>query len=257
MPHRELPAMVPAIAIDKASGAPPEPEEVSSVLHTVFNTKTSQASLDASYALTNLLCNSVGFRGLKGYGVLDEIKKAASDKKNGAKREGAMFALGALFEIFPRQQPLSEVIFLLQETYLVPIALDALADKGSSVREGAQYALDALFNSLKPESLTTALLPILVNYLGKSTGKWQGTVGALELLGKMADKAKMGTGSREEEKTKDVLREMMGKRLERLIPVVEAGMHDLKSEVRPCGYDFGSFDVLTIHTRSPSKLPRQ
>jgi elongation factor 3 len=47
----------------------------------------------------------------------------------------------------------------------------------------------------------------------------------------MADKAKMGMEALEVEKEKDVLREAMGKKLEGLIPVVENGMHDLKSEV--------------------------
>jgi elongation factor 3 len=41
----------------------------------------------------------------------------------------------------------------------------------------------------------------------------------------------MGLGTKEEEEAKDVLREAMGKRLESLIPVVEQGMHDLKTEV--------------------------
>ncbi|KAJ9663138.1 [NU+] prion formation protein 1 [Coniosporium apollinis] len=226
--------MAPAVIVSKstdASALPPSQDDVSSILDTVFTAKLSQASLDAAYALTNLLIQSVGFRGFQAYGVLEQVKKAAGDKKNGGKREGAMFAVGALFERFPVQQPLSEVVFLLQDSALVPLTLDALADKGSAVREGAQYALDALFNNLKPESLVVALLPILVSYLGKRSGKWQGTVGALALLEKMAEKAKIGMGSREEEQIKDVLREAMGKKLERLIPVVEAGMHDLKSEV--------------------------
>ena len=49
---------------------------------------------------------------------------------------------------------------------------------------------------------------------------------------RMADKAKMGMESLEVEKEKDVLRDAMGKKLEGLIPIVEAGMHDLKPEVR-------------------------
>lgn len=225
------PAVIVSKSTDPSSALPPSQDDVSSILDTVFTAKLSQVSLDAAYALTNLLMQSVGFRGLQAYGVLDQVKKAAGDKKNGGKREGAMFAVGALFERFPAQQPLSEVVFLLQDTALVPLTLDALADKGSAVREGAQYALDALFNNLRPESLVVALLPILISYLGKRSGKWQGTVGALALLEKMAEKAKIGMGSREEEQIKDVLREAMGKKLERLIPVVEAGMHDLKSEV--------------------------
>lgn len=222
--------MAPTI-IAKTSTEPPNPSDVSAIVGEIFSTKTSQASLDAAYALTNLFLNSVGFRGLAPYGILDEVRKAAADKKNGGKREGAMFLIGAMFELFPRKQPISEVTFLLEHPDLVPLVLDALADKGSSVREGAQYALDALYGNLKPESLVIALIPILLTYLGKRSGKWQGTVGAYQLLGKMADSAKIGMGTKEEEEIKDVLRETMGKKLSGLIPVVEAGMHDLKAEV--------------------------
>jgi elongation factor 3 len=226
--------MAPRIVVKSAdpSGNAPTQEEVSSILHTIFTTQKSQDSLDASYALVNLLINSVGYRGLTSYGVLGEVRKAAGNKKDGAQREGAMFAIGALFERLPPAQPLSEVVFLLQEEDLVPITLDALADKGSTVRESAQYALDALFGNLGPEALIVALLPILVKYLKKKSGKWQGMVGAYSLLARMAEKAKIGSGTREEELIKDVLREAMGRQLEGLIPVVESGMHDLKSEVR-------------------------
>ena len=233
MPHQISPPLAPSmiIPVTSPSGIPPTQDEVSSCLQSIFDAQTSQASLDAAYALTNLLLNSVGFRGLKAYGVLEEIKKSAADKKSGQRRESAMIILGALFEKYPEKQPISEVIFL-QDAQLVPVALDALADKGSVVKESAQYALDALFANLKAEALVVGLLPVLMEYLQKKTGKWQGTVGAFDLIGKMADKAKVGMGSKEEEKTKDFLREAMGKRLEGLIPVVEGGMHDLKSEVR-------------------------
>lgn len=213
------------------SGVPPTQEEISSLLDTAFKAQTSQQSLDASYALANLLVNSVGFRGLREYGILDEIKKAAADKKNGSRRESAMNLLGAMFEGLPPAQRISEVSFLIQDGGVLGLALDALADKGSVVRESAQYALDALFSCLAPEAMVVALLPALSRYLSKRTGKWQGTVGAYGLIGRMADKAKMGTGSKEEESLKDLLRESMGKKLAGLIPVVEAGMHDLKSEV--------------------------
>lgn len=213
------------------SAVPPTHEEVSSFLDTLLSSKTSQESVDASYALTNLLINSVGFRGFRAYGVLDEIKKSAADKKDGSKRESAMNLLGALFEKFPPAQAISEVVFLLQDGGVVSPALDALADKGAVVKESAQYALDALFKNLSTESLVAGLIPVLSQYLGKRSGKWQGTVGAYELLGRMADRAKMGQGSKEEERTKDLLRESMGKKLAGLIPIVEAGMHDLKAEV--------------------------
>ncbi|KAI9838833.1 MAG: hypothetical protein M1819_004039 [Sarea resinae] len=214
-----------------ASGVAPSHDDVTSLVNAIFAAQTSQASLDASYALTNLLLNSVGFRALKGYGVLEDIKKAATDKKSGPRRESAMIVLGAFFERFPEKQPISEVVFLLQDGGLLSLALDALADKGAVVRESAQYALDAIFANLKSEALVVGLLPALTKYLGKRSGKWQGAVGAYELLGRMADKAKVGMGSKEEERAKDVLREAMGKKLSALIPIVEGGMHDLKSEV--------------------------
>ena len=215
------------------SSVAPTHEEISSFLYTIFTGKTSQDCLDASYALTNLLLNSVGFRAFRTYGILAEIKKAAADKKDGAKRESSMILLGALFERFLPQQKLSEVIFLIQDGGIITPALDLLADKGAVVRESAQYALDELFKNLSPEALVIGLIPTLSTYLGKRSGKWQGTVGAYELLGRMADKAKIGLGSKEEESAKDLLRDSMGKKLAGLIPTVEAGMHDLKSEVCP------------------------
>ena len=224
---------MPPTAVTKSIGdaSAPSHADVTSILDTIFNSKTSQASLDAAYALSTILSQCGGFRGLRGYGVLDTIKKAAVDKKNLGRREGAMFALGALFERMPPLQPTTEVVFLVQEESLVPLALDALADKVSSVKESAQYALDALFNNLNPEAIVFAFLRTLMKYLGKKTGKWQGSVGAMELIGRIAEKARMGMGSKEEEQLKDILREAMGKHLEGLIPIVEGGMHDLKPEV--------------------------
>lgn len=213
------------------SGIPPTAEEVSTILKTILDTTSAQTALDASYALTNLLIQSVGIRALLAYNLITEIKKAAVDKKNASKRESAMFILGAMFERFPREQPLSEVVFLLLDGGLIHLVLDGLADKGSSVRESAQYAVDELFKNLEPEAMVVGLLPALQRYLSKPTGKWQGTVGAFTLLGKMADKAQIGTGSKEEELAKDVLRESMGRALKDLIPVVDGGMHDLKAEV--------------------------
>ncbi|KAJ5722226.1 Armadillo-like helical [Penicillium malachiteum] len=234
MPHTispsESPAM-PTIVSKTPSGVAPTSEEISSLLNTIFNSETSQQSLDGSYALTNLLIQSVGVAGLLNYNVLAEAKKAATDKKNGARRESAMLIIGALFERFPREFPLSELVFLLQNGGILNVVLDSLADKGAVVRDAAQYALDALFGCLSPEAKVNAFIPALESYLSKGSGKWQGFVGGFKLLEKMATSAQMGSGSKEEEKDKDVLREAMGKTLKELIPVVESGMHDLKAEV--------------------------
>lgn len=208
--------------------------EVATILNTVFSASTSNASIEAAYQLCDLLLNdpASGFRGLNDYGVLAEIRKAAADKKSGLRRESAQNLLGALFERFPPKQAASEVAFLLQDGGMVNIALDALADKGTVVRNAAQYGLDALVGHLRAESLVVGLLPALINYLNKRTGKWQGTVGALKLLQRLADKTKLDIGSTKEEATeKEVLRELMGSKLATLIPIVEAMMSDLKTEV--------------------------
>ncbi|PWY80899.1 hypothetical protein BO94DRAFT_496454 [Aspergillus sclerotioniger CBS 115572] len=232
MPHPESPTPAMTTVVSKTpSGIPPTSEEIASIVNTIFNAETSQQSLDAAYALTNLLIQSVGCSGFQKYNILPEIKKAATDKKNGARRESAMLILGALFERFPREHPLSEVVFLLQDGGVLNLALDLLADKGAVVRDAAQYAIDALFGCLKAEALVNALLPAITAYLHQNTAKWQGFVGAYSLIEKMASKAQMGTGTLEEEREKDVLREAMGKTLKDLIPLVESGMHDLKNEV--------------------------
>ncbi|KAK1758046.1 [NU+] prion formation protein 1 [Echria macrotheca] len=236
MPHPVSPPTQPTmiVPVKAADGAAPPPSqaEVKSLLDTIFTAKTSNASIEACYALCEVILNSVGFRGLHSYGILAEVKAAAADKKSGLRRESAQNLLGALFERFPPRQPASEVVFLLQDGGMLACALDALADKGSVVREAAQYGIDALFAHLSPEALVAGLLPAITAYLKKATGKWQGAVGAYSLLQKMADKAKITIGTtKEEAEDQDILREAMGTKLAGLIPIVEGGMLDMKPEV--------------------------
>ncbi|KAI8253715.1 [NU+] prion formation protein 1 [Colletotrichum sp. SAR 10_77] len=217
-----------------ATGAAPPPtqDDINAFVHSIFNSATSAASVDAAYGLCEVLNNSVGYLGLQEYGIIAEVKKAAANKKSGQIRESAQNLLGALFERLPPKSPLSEVVFLLQDGGLVGVSLDALSDKGSVVRESAQYALDALFNNLSPEALVVGLLPALTSYLNKKGGKWQGTAQAFKMLQKMAEKANQTVGSTQEQaEVEDVMRETMGTKLAGLIPLVEAGMHDLKAEV--------------------------
>ncbi|RFU32848.1 hypothetical protein B7463_g3520, partial [Scytalidium lignicola] len=231
MPHPVSPPREQPTMISKSETPAPTQAEMTSILDAVFNAPTSASSIDASYALCETLLNSTGFRGMRDYGIIAEIKKAAADKKSGAKRESAQNLLGALFERFPPRQRISEVILML-DGGLVPCALDALADKGAVVRDAAQYGLDSLFSNLSAEAMVAGLLPVLSAYLAKRSGKWQGTVGAYKLLQKMADKAKLtADGTKEQAIEKDTLRDAMGTKLAGLIPIVEAGMHDLKAEV--------------------------
>ncbi|KFZ19330.1 hypothetical protein V502_03704 [Pseudogymnoascus sp. VKM F-4520 (FW-2644)] len=252
-PTRPQPTML--IKSDVPSTVAPTQEEISSLLNTIFTAESSAASVDASYALTQILLNSVGYRGLHAYGIVAEIKKAASDKKSGLKRESAQNLLGAFFERFPTPQPISEVVFIIQDGGLVPCALDALADKGAVVRDAAQYALDALFVLLSSEALVIALLPVLLQYLSKRTGKWQGTVGAYKLLQRIADKAKLEAGTtKEEANDKDMLRDSLGAKLAGLIPVVEEGMHDLKGEVEKAAIN--TMNSLTTLLSNDDVAPR-
>ncbi|KZZ97752.1 elongation factor 3 [Ascosphaera apis ARSEF 7405] len=223
--------MAAPIMIAKGPAAPPSQADVAAFMNTIFNGEESQQCLDAAYGLTNLLITSTGYRGLQSYNLLRDIQKGATDKKSGAKRESAMLILGALFEQFPARHPLSEVVFLIENGGVLDIALDALADKGAVVREAAKYAIDALFAGLKEEALVSAMMPALVRYLQKSSAKWQGAVEAYKLLGRMAERTMTPGTNREQQALKDLLREAMGKRLKEIIPVVEAGMHDLKGEV--------------------------
>ncbi|KAG6006427.1 hypothetical protein E4U21_007045 [Claviceps maximensis] len=251
MPH----PVSPPTMVSKDAAPPPSQEDVAGFMDTIFSAQTSSASVDASYGLCQIFLNSIGYVGLQQYGVLAELKKAAADKKNVLRRECSQNLLGAIFERFPPKQPISEVVVLCQEDDLVACALDALADKGAVVREAAQYGLDALFNNLSSEALVTGLLPVLSTYLGKKTGKWQGTVGAYKLLQKMADKAKLAIGaSKEEAVDKDILREAMGAKLAGLIPLVEGGMHDLKTEVEKQALD--TMNSLTSLLSNDDVAPR-
>ncbi|KAK4211774.1 [NU+] prion formation protein 1 [Rhypophila decipiens] len=230
-PNQTTNMVVPVKAADGA-GPAPSAADVAAILTTVFSAKTSNASIEAAYALCELLLNSVGVRGLSQYGVLAEIKKAATDKKSVDRRECAQNLLGAIFERLPPRQRASEAVLLLHDNGLIACALDALADKSSIVKEAAQYGIDALFNNLSPEALVVGLMPALVEYLKKATGKWQGALGASILIEKMADKAKIKIGTtKEQSEEQDILREAMGTKLATLIPIVEAGMLDMKIEV--------------------------
>lgn len=216
--------------ITKAGSAPPPP--FVELLESVFNAKTSDESVQRAYALCDELLNTVGYQGLVEYGVLNRVRAGAANKKSGLERESAQNLLGALLERITPKQPLSEVSFLRRQDGVVGCALDALSDKGAVVRDASQYGLDALYRCLSAESLVVGLLPAISAYLSKKTGKWQGRVGALKLLQKMADKAQMEIGcTKEEALEKDLLREAMGAKLASLIPIVEGDMHDLKAEV--------------------------
>lgn len=231
MPHHIPSPCIMPVMISKADGPLPTQNDISGILDNIF-TLDSDSSIAAAYSLCDLLLNSIGFKGLTSYGIITEIKRAAVDKKATSRREGAQNLLGAIFERLIPKQRICEVILLNLDGGMVSYGLDALADKTPVIRSAAQYGIDELFKSLSPEALVCGLLPTLSSYLEKRTGKWQGTVAAYKLLQKMADKAKMELATtKEEANEKDILRKALGSKLGGLIPIVEAGMHDMKLDV--------------------------
>lgn len=245
--------MAPQVMVSSKNAAPSH-EDVAAITTKIYSAKDGQESIDAAYTLCDVLLNSVGFRGLADYGIVAGIIKGATNKKELPKRVGAMYAVGAIMERFPTKAKISEVIFMVQEPGLVTCALELLSDKTPAVKDGARYALDQLFNHLGAEAMVFGLLPVLMEYLRKSTAKWQGAAGALELIGRMAAKAEMGMESTEVEANKDVLRLAMGKKLQGLIPIVEAGMHDLKSEVAKQGLK--TMNLLTTLLQNDDIAPK-
>ena len=79
MPHQESPTMAPQVVVTSKNAAP-SAEDIAAITNKIYTSKTSQESLDAAYTLTDVLLNSVGFRGLTGYGIVQGIVKAATIK---------------------------------------------------------------------------------------------------------------------------------------------------------------------------------
>lgn len=196
-----------------------------SVVTEIFAAQTPQASLHASYANADRFVLLGGIQALRANGVLAQIKYPFTHKANRTRREPAMPALGAFFDRFLRSEVLSEVVFLLEQN-LVPLVLDAMADKDAAVREAAKYALLTLVDILSPEALLVALLPILLNYIRKNTTKWQGVAEVFTLISRMARGAVIHASGRAQ-----ILRKYVESRLEDLIPLVADAVLDLNPEV--------------------------
>ncbi|KAL7268553.1 [NU+] prion formation protein 1 [Rhizina undulata] len=197
--------------------------DISALCTPIFSAQTSQGSLDAALALCAALTATPDVAHWYLPDILQQASKAAADKKSGSNRESAMIVYGALYESLPKVSPVSEVV-LLQS---LGIVFDGLADKDAVVRESAQYAIDALFGIVREEALLVGLLAAVSAYLAAPGSKWQGKVSAFTLLGKLAEKAAKSDAERGERFLKDV----MGRELEALIPIVESGMHEMKAEV--------------------------
>ncbi|KAF3941637.1 hypothetical protein ABW19_dt0200433 [Dactylella cylindrospora] len=207
---------------EPANGSIMMEQDIHGLVNEMFTAATSQGCLDAANKLFAILvAQPYTFRSLERFNVLPTLSAAAADKKDGTKRESAMIAYSSLYSVFVPESRCTEPLLL----NTLEICLDGLADKGAVVKESAQYSVDTFFSLLPVEALVCRLLPTLMEYLERPATKWQGKIGALQLVAKLAKKA---VGRDEEAR---ISFEIIGSKLEQLIPVVESGMHDLKAEV--------------------------
>lgn len=184
-----------------------------SLLDALFKAPSSVECSLAAEQLSSYV-NQHGLRCLSEEKILDSLLKATRNKKSGYEREAGAVGLDAIFTKVGGKNapcPLGAEPWLLDT---LPSLLELYADKGEVVREAATSAVNSLF-SLAPPEATPNLLELIYNFLGDSSAKWQGKVGALKLLGRLSEAAS----------------EQVAEQLVELIPHLTSAMHETKAEV--------------------------
>lgn len=162
---------------------------------------------DTAKALVQL-CKVQGIQSAAFKNVVDSIAKNCRNKKQKKLKESAVCGLRALFVGLPKGYD----AVLLQHTTL---CLDLMAEPNNDIKSDVNKALDALFTALPIEALTTALLPILIEYLLSPGPKYQSRVIALQLVTEIVDRAPT----------------QVAEILPEVIPAVTNAMRDVKKEV--------------------------
>jgi len=154
------------------------------------------------------LCQAQGPQSVAFRNSMDSIATNCRNKKQKRLKESAVCALRSLFTKLPKGFTVS----LLQQT---PLCLDLLSEPNRDIKADCKGALDALFTKLPVEALTTALLPILLDYLRSPVPKAPSRVAALQLISEIVNTAPVQVAA--------ILPE--------IIPAVEHAMQDVKREV--------------------------
>ncbi|KAK9487361.1 P-loop containing nucleoside triphosphate hydrolase protein [Lipomyces starkeyi] len=147
---------------------------------------------------------------LRTYGILDKIKSLSKSKSSALVREASLLAFTTLIKQFGGQST--------AEAYFVPyftLPYDLLADKEVTVRKAAQTAADLELTIYPVEAHTSALIPLLNEYLN-STAKWQSKIGVMKLFEKFASITPSDA----------LLQQFVN-----IIPVLTNCMHDMKAEL--------------------------
>ncbi|PWN29414.1 hypothetical protein BDZ90DRAFT_108468 [Jaminaea rosea] len=183
-------------------------------LEALYKAPSAEDCQKAADSLASYI-NDHGLRVVDSEAIIPSLVKAAKNKKSGYEREAAAIGLADIFNKVAGKNapsPLGAEPWLLPQT--LPVLLDLLADKGDVVVEAAQKAIDYLF-VLVPAEAIPELLDTLYATLSSSASKWQSKVGALKLIGKLADKNQ----------------EQIGEQLPTLIPYLTNAMHETKAEI--------------------------
>lgn len=166
------------------------------------------ADVEAAGAALVELCQAQGPQSTAFKNAIDSIAKNCRSKKQKRLKEAAVCALRSFFTKLPKGYAAS----LLQQTAL---CLDLISDPNPDIKADINGALDALFSNLPIEALTSALLPVLLDYLKTSAPKPPSRVAALQLISEIVNSAPFQVAA--------ILPE--------IIPAVEIAMQDVKREV--------------------------
>lgn len=113
----------------------------------------------------------------------DAISKFMKPKNSPLIREAGMLMITAVVQNFTGKSP-QEIFFLP----LLPLALDSLMDKESTVKRAAQRSIDSIFGAFPIEAQTSVILPEVLKYL-KGSAKWQAKVEALKIVDRIREES--------------------------------------------------------------------
>lgn len=190
------------------------PSSAAAHLEALYKAPSANDCQKAADGLASYI-NEKGLRVIESETILPSLIKAAKNKKSGYEREAAAIGMTAIFSKVAGKNspsPLGAEPWLLPQT--LPVLLDLYADKGDVVVEAAQSAVEQLY-TLAPAEAVPEVLSSLYAVLESSATKWQSKVGALKLIGKLAD----------------AFDEQIGEQLPKLIPYLTNAMHETKSDI--------------------------
>jgi elongation factor 3 len=177
-------------------------------LLTQLYTVEKWSDVEATAKALAQLCKTQGPQSGSFKNVIDSITKSCRNKKLKKLKESGVCGLRTLFTDLPKGYD----AILLQQTTL---CLDLMAEPNNDIKSDVNKALDSLFTALPTQALTTALLPILLEYLQSPNPKYQSRVVALQILTEIVDRAPTDVA--------EILPE--------IIPAVTNAMRDVKKEV--------------------------